>query len=277
LLQGLYKPSSGHIKIDGEFIENLDINWLRSQMALIEDEPVLFSTSIRENIRLSRLNASDEEVVEIAKLANAHNFIMSLNKQYDTVLDANTQLSHGQKQSIAIARALLRNPKILLLDEASRALDDENEQIVHAALDKARIGRTTIIIAHRLAASKNADLIVGVENGRFKEMGTHDELMNRKGLYYELIKTQEKQDGIVHGKSNVINKKSYERDESSDGSSVALKTWKLQLVDMFWLVLGTIAQFLDGVLFPCKCFLLFYNLGFRFPKRFLIENVAKLV
>ncbi len=160
-------------------------------MALVSQEPALFTTTIKENIRLGRLDATDEEIVTAAKNANAHDFIIKLCDQYETIVgERGVSLSGGQKQRIAIARALIRNPKILLLDEATSALDNQSERVVQDALDKAKLGRTTIIIAHRLTTIRNADLIVGFEAGRVKEKGTHEELMEMKGIYYELVKRQ---------------------------------------------------------------------------------------
>ncbi len=181
----------GEIRIDGHLIENLELSWLRSQMALVSQEPTLFTTSIKENIRMGRLDATDEEIKTAAKNANAHEFIIKLSDKYDTIVgERGVSLSGGQKQRIAIARALIRNPKILLLDEATSALDNQSERIVQDALDKAKLGRTTIIIAHRLTTIRNADLIVGFEGGKVKEKGTHEELMKTKGIYYELVNRQ---------------------------------------------------------------------------------------
>nr|QUF59438.1 ATP-binding cassette transporter Abcb1-like1-2 [Brachionus angularis] len=188
LLQRFYLPDLGNIKIDGINIDELDLSWIREQMALVSQEPVLFTSTIKENIRLGRLNATDAEIEQAAKNANAHNFIMNTTKKYDTeVGERGTQLSGGQKQRIAIARALIRNPRILLLDEATSALDYESERIVQEALDKAKIGRTTIIIAHRLSTIRNADLIAYLSDGQLMEIGTHEQLMTKKSLYYELV------------------------------------------------------------------------------------------
>ncbi len=129
LLQRFYLPNSGEIKLDNENIDSLDLKWLRNQMALVSQEPILFTATIKENIRIGRLDATDEEILEAAKIANAHEFIMLTSNKYETLVGENS-LSGGQKQRIAIARALLRNPKILLLDEATSALDNESEKIV---------------------------------------------------------------------------------------------------------------------------------------------------
>ncbi len=158
---------------------------------MVSQEPVLFNTTIKENIRYGKKDASDDEIIAAAKAANAFNFISELPDGLDTpVGQRGTQLSGGQKQRIAIARALVRDPKILLLDEATSALDTESEKVVQEALDKAREGRTTIVIAHRLSTIQTADVIAGIEDGRVVEMGTHSQLMDKEGLYYELVNAQ---------------------------------------------------------------------------------------
>ena len=172
-------------------IKELNLKWLRSHIGVVSQEPVLFDTTIAENIRYGKEDATMEEIQEAAKNANAHNFIMDLPKGYDTLVgEGGTQMSGGQKQRIAIARALVSNPKILLLDEATSALDTESESIVQEALDRAREGRTTIVIAHRLSTIQNADIIVSVEDGHVVETGSHTELMSNKGLYYDLVTAQ---------------------------------------------------------------------------------------
>ena len=172
-------------------IKELNLKWLRSHIGVVSQEPVLFDTTIAENIRYGKEDATMEEIQEAAKNANAHNFIMDLPKGYDTLVgEGGTQMSGGQKQRIAIARALVSNPKILLLDEATSALDTESESIVQEALDRAREGRTTIVIAHRLSTIQNADIIVSVEDGHVVETGSHSELMSNKGLYYDLVTAQ---------------------------------------------------------------------------------------
>uniref|UniRef100_A0A803W6X5 Bile salt export pump n=1 Tax=Ficedula albicollis TaxID=59894 RepID=A0A803W6X5_FICAL len=195
LIQRFYDPTDGMITLDGHDIRSLNIQWLRSQIGIVEQEPVLFATTIAENIRYGRDEATMEDIIKAAKQANAYNFIMALPQQFDThVGEGGSQMSGGQKQRIAIARALVRNPKILLLDMATSALDNESEAIVQEALHKARLGRTAISIAHRLSAIKAADVIVGFEHGRAVERGTHEELLQRKGVYFMLVTLQSKGD-----------------------------------------------------------------------------------
>ncbi|TRY58771.1 hypothetical protein DNTS_034608 [Danionella cerebrum] len=193
LLERFYDPAMGQVLVDGRDSKSLNLAWLRTQMGLVSQEPILFDCTIAENIQYgdnSRV-VSQHEVEEAAKKANIHNFILSLPDQYQTrVGDKGTQLSGGQKQRIAIARALVRKPKLLLLDEATSALDTESEKIVQKALDDARLGRTCIVIAHRLTTIHNADIIVVVQNGQVSELGTHSELMARQGAYYGLVNAQ---------------------------------------------------------------------------------------
>ena len=172
-------------------VKDLNVKWLRGNIGVVSQEPVLFNTTIIENIRYGRENATLEEVTEAAKKANAHNFISELPNGYDTnVGEGGAQLSGGQKQRVAIARALISNPRILLLDEATSALDAESEAVVQEALDKAREGRTTIIIAHRLSTIQNADYICAINEGRVMEVGTHTQLMEKKGVYFDLVQAQ---------------------------------------------------------------------------------------
>nr|QUF59436.1 ATP-binding cassette transporter Abcb1-3 [Brachionus angularis] len=201
LIQRFYDPIQGLVKIDNVDIKKLNIKWLRSIIGVVNQEPILFATTIKENIRFGRDDATDEEIILAAKNANAHDFIMTLPDKYETLVgERGSQMSGGQKQRIAIARALVRNPKILLLDEATSALDNESESIVQAALDKASEGRTTLIVAHRLSTILNADVIFAFENGEIKEIGTHSELMNLKGIYYNLVINQ--QSGIYIDNKN---------------------------------------------------------------------------
>eukprot|EP00727_Mastigamoeba_balamuthi_P007601 m51a1_g3461 putative multidrug resistance protein 1 (1653) ;mRNA; f:696341-702590 len=193
LLERMYNPATGTVFLDGRPLDTLDVSWLRSQMGLVGQEPVLFAASILENIQYGKSDATLDEVVAATKMANAHDFISSFPKGYDTLVgEKGVTLSGGQKQRIAIARALLRNPKILLLDEATSALDMASEAIVQDALDRARDGRTTIVIAHRLSTIVNADSIVVVNKGRVVEVGNHRELMALRGHYYTLSSNQKK-------------------------------------------------------------------------------------
>uniref|UniRef100_A0A8C1ZAF5 ATP-binding cassette, sub-family B (MDR/TAP), member 11a n=1 Tax=Cyprinus carpio TaxID=7962 RepID=A0A8C1ZAF5_CYPCA len=191
LIQRFYDPKEGMVTVDGHDIRSLNIQWLRSLIGIVEQEPVLFATTIAENIRYGRAGVTMEEVIEAAKQANAYNFIMDLPQKFDTLVgEGGGQMSGGQKQRIAIARALVRNPRILLLDMATSALDNESEAVVQEALDKARQGRTTISIAHRLSTVHNADVIVGFERGRTVERGTHRQLLDRKGVHFTLVTLQ---------------------------------------------------------------------------------------
>ncbi|XP_039128461.1 ABC transporter B family member 11-like isoform X2 [Dioscorea cayenensis subsp. rotundata] len=190
LLQRFYNPDSGHILIDGVEIEKFQLRWLRQQMGLVSQEPVLFNETIRTNIAYGKEgNATEAEIVAAAESANAHKFICSLQQGYDTMVgERGIQLSGGQKQRVAIARAIVKEPKILLLDEATSALDAESERIVQDALDQVMVNRTTMVIAHRLSTIKNADLIAVVKNGVIVEKGKHDKLINIKdGAYASLV------------------------------------------------------------------------------------------
>ncbi|KAM9807166.1 ATP-dependent translocase ABCB1-like [Syngnathus typhle] len=191
LLQRFYDPQEGSVYIDGHDIRSLNIRYLREMIGVVSQEPVLFATTIAENIRYGRTDVTQQEIERAAKEANAYDFIMNFPDKFDTLVgDRGTQMSGGQKQRIAIARALVRNPKILLLDEATSALDVESETIVQAALDKARLGRTTIIVAHRLSTIRNADIIAGFQNGAVVELGTHSQLMEKHGVYQTLVTMQ---------------------------------------------------------------------------------------
>ncbi|XP_035418388.1 ATP-binding cassette sub-family B member 5 [Cygnus atratus] len=191
LLQRFYDPDQGEVILDGQDIRTLNVKWLRENIGIVSQEPVLFATTIAENIRYGREDISDAEIEQAAKEANAFDFISRLPDKFNTMVgERGAQLSGGQKQRIAIARALARNPKILLLDEATSALDTQSESIVQAALDKARTGRTTIVIAHRLSTIRTADTIAAFEKGIVVEQGTHSELMLQKGVYYSLVMQQ---------------------------------------------------------------------------------------
>jgi ATP-binding cassette subfamily B (MDR/TAP) protein 1 len=192
LLSKFYHHSQGQIKIDETVIEEIDENWLRSMIGVVSQGPVLFTDTVIENLKMGKPSASIEEIIKACKMANAHEFIEKLPSSYDTVIgESGVQLSGGQKQRIAIARALIKNPKILLLDEATSALDTESEAAVQEALDHASEGRTTITIAHRLSTVKKADCIYVFEKGYIVEAGTHQELLEMKNHYWDLVKDQE--------------------------------------------------------------------------------------
>lgn len=191
LIPRFYDVTSGSIKIDNIDIRDVKIKSLREQIGVVPQETMLFSGSVKDNIRYGRLDATDEEIIGAAKAANAHNFIMNLSDGYETKIgERGITLSGGQRQRIAIARAILKNPRILILDEATSALDTESEEIVQEALDKLMIGRTSFVIAHRLSTIIHADKIIVLENGRVCESGTHQQLMQTGGLYSHLYNIQ---------------------------------------------------------------------------------------
>ncbi|XP_005113534.3 ATP-dependent translocase ABCB1-like, partial [Aplysia californica] len=207
------------ILLDGIDIRDLNVRWLRQNIGLVSQEPTLFATTIAQNILLGNDRANMEDVVRACKDANAYDFIMDLPKKFQTYVgESGAQLSGGQKQRIAIARALIRSPKILLLDEATSALDTQSEAIVQDALDRACRGRTTIVIAHRLSTIRQADLIVAFEKGQIAEMGTHDELMVKRGVYFHLVSAQSR--GADQGTTDD------EADMMSDGEAMAAKKMK---------------------------------------------------
>ncbi|EFA00893.1 ATP-dependent translocase ABCB1 [Tribolium castaneum] len=209
LIQRFYDPLEGEVSLDGKNLKDFDLTWLRNNIGVVGQEPVLFATTIAENIRYGNSKATDEEIKNAAIKANAHEFIKKLPSGYDTLVgERGAQLSGGQKQRIAIARALVRNPAILLLDEATSALDTNSEAKVQAALDKASKGCTTVIVAHRLSTIRNANKIVVISKGKVVEQGTHNELMELKSEYYNLVMTQvsavEKFDGDQEGESRKL-------------------------------------------------------------------------
>ena len=193
LLERFYEINKGSVYLDGDRIDDYNISSYRRIFGLVSQEPNLFDLTIRENICLGCATIPSQEIIEkAAKDANIHDFIMNLPEQYDTKLgNKGGQLSGGQKQRIAIARALILNPKVLLLDEATSALDAESEKVVQEAIDSAAKGRTTISIAHRLSTIQHADLIVVFKDGIVIEKGSHKQLFDKKGLYYELVMQQD--------------------------------------------------------------------------------------
>jgi len=196
LLERFYDVNSGQISLDGHDIRTLNPSWLRGQViGFINQEPVLFATSVLENIRYGRPTATDQEVIEAARLANADDFICKFPNGYATILgERGVTVSGGQKQRIAIARALLKNPSVLILDEATSALDAESEKLVQEALDRVVKGRTVLVIAHRLSTIQNADMIAVLAGGIIAELGTHESLKKLKGLYWDLIRQQQKEE-----------------------------------------------------------------------------------
>lgn len=191
LLFRFYDPVAGQIRLDGRDLRDYELGWLRDQMGLVAQEPVLFSTSIAENIRFGRPGASQADVRQAARDAYAHDFVTALPDGYETeVGERGVQLSGGQRQRIAIARALLADPPILVLDEATSALDAEAEAEVKQALDRLQAGRTLIVIAHRLSTVRDADVVVVLDQGRVVEQGDHEALMTADGLYRRLVAHQ---------------------------------------------------------------------------------------
>uniref|UniRef100_A0A8C7LL75 ATP-binding cassette sub-family B member 5 n=1 Tax=Oncorhynchus kisutch TaxID=8019 RepID=A0A8C7LL75_ONCKI len=275
LLQRFYDPDSGEITLDGRDIRTLNVKWLRENMGIVSQEPVLFGTTIAENIRYGREDATDEDIERAVREANAYDFISKLPDKLNTMVgERGAQLSGGQKQRIAIARALVKNPKILLLDEATSALDTQSESVVQAALDKARAGRTTIVIAHRLSTIRTADVIAGFSNGEVVEQGTHRELMAKKGVYYSLVMQQLEvgnEEGIENGgfeknsissgrvemkptrrkskKSKKDKKKENKPDEAPDIPFTRILA--LNKPEWPYMLVGTLSSLVGGAVYPC--------------------------
>ncbi|EMP26530.1 Multidrug resistance protein 1, partial [Chelonia mydas] len=299
LIQRFYDPEKGMITIDGHDIKTLNLRYLREIIGVVNQEPVLFATTIAENIRYGREDVTMEEIKKAVKEANAYDFIMKLPDKFETIVgERGAQLSGGQKQRIAIARALVRNPKILLLDEATSALDTESESVVQTALDKAREGRTTIVIAHRLSTVRNADLIAAFEDGVITEQGTHRELMKTNGIYCKLVNMQtigtEVQseeagtttevalkestgNGLRRRLTRKSTKKSEIQDDSLDVKIVQpdenvppvsfLKVMKLNKSEWPYFVVGTFSAIINGALQPAFA-IIFSEIigGFTFGK-----------
>ena len=191
LLMRLYDVTEGAITIDDVNIKDISQNALRSQIGVVLQETFLFSGTIRDNIRYSMPHATDEEVIAAAKVANAHDFILNLPEGYNTIVgEKGYSLSGGERQRIAIARAVIHNPRILILDEATAAMDTETERKIQAALTELVKGKTTIMIAHRLSTLRDADKLIVIEGGKMVESGTHEELMKAEGTYHRLYSLQ---------------------------------------------------------------------------------------
>lgn len=186
-----YNIDSGKIRIDNKDINNIKLESLRKSISIVLQDTFLFSVSVRENIRYGRPNASDKEIEEAAKLANAHHFIKQLPQGYDTILSDNaSNLSQGQRQLLAIARAILSKSSILILDEATSSIDTRTEIHIQEAMDNLMKGKTTFIIAHRLSTIKNADIIIAIKDGEIVERGNHFELLEQGGFYANLYNSQ---------------------------------------------------------------------------------------
>uniref|UniRef100_A0A8C3S2A9 ATP-binding cassette sub-family B member 5 n=1 Tax=Chelydra serpentina TaxID=8475 RepID=A0A8C3S2A9_CHESE len=270
LLQRFYDPQEGVITVDGHDITSLNLRHYREFIGVVSQEPVLFGTTIRNNIRYGREDVTDEEIENAAKEANAYDFIMEFPDKFNTLVgERGAQMSGGQKQRIAIARALVRNPKILLLDEATSALDTESESVVQAALEKASKGRTTLVIAHRLSTIRTANVIVAIAGGAVAEVGTHTELMEKRGLYYSLataqsIKTEDHEESIetialkdqeeVFPINGLISKRASikhvpQKEEHLPKVSF-LKLFRLNKSEWPFIALGTLAAVISGACHP---------------------------
>ncbi|CAM4745047.1 unnamed protein product [Rotaria magnacalcarata] len=273
LIIRMYDPDDGQVLLDGRDIRKLNIEWLRSQIGYVGQEPVLFSGTIEDNIRLGKPDATEEEIYEAAEMSNAHSFILELPEKYQT--SAKGMLSGGQKQRIAIARAIISDPKILLLDEATSALDNRSEKIVQNALNKASQGRTTIIIAHRLTTIQDADLILVFDKGHIIEQGAHKELLQiENGLYRSLAahsdpdEEEEATYGIERKTSRTSSLKSSRKMSSSTIEEASLneneqnskrscchtpffiKLLKLNSPEKFYLLIGCICSLTFGCVEP---------------------------
>ncbi|CAF3237549.1 unnamed protein product [Rotaria sp. Silwood2] len=210
-----YEPSSGRITIDGRSIADYNVKQLRQNIGVVSQEPILFDISIYENIRFGKVDATREEIEQAAREANAHNFIMKLPNKYETLVgERGIQLSGGEKQRIALARALVKQPTFLLLDEATSALDNISEKIVQEALDRACKGRTTIVIAHRLTTIQNAHQIYVLDNGSVIEQGTHETLIAEEGGMYQSMVKRQQMGRIDNDKDDMMSmQKATEEDE----------------------------------------------------------------
>jgi ATP-binding cassette subfamily B protein len=198
LIARFYEPDSGTIKIDGKDYRDLDLQDLRHQIGIVLQEPFLFNGTIADNIAYGKPGATLDDVMEAAKAANAHNFILSKPDGYDTMVgERGAKMSGGERQRVSIARAILHDPRILILDEATSSVDVETEKQIQDAIQKLISGRTTFAIAHRLSTLRNADRLVVLDRGEIAEIGTHQELMDKKGAFFKLVETQSKIQEIV--------------------------------------------------------------------------------
>jgi subfamily B ATP-binding cassette protein MsbA len=191
LLCRFYDPTQGRVLVDGYDLRDVRLEWLRRQMATVLQDTFLFNTSIRDNLLYAKPNASDGELINAARVAYAHDFIMELPNGYNTEIgERGVRLSGGQKQRLALARAILANPKILILDEATSSVDAEAEYLIQQALEEVLKGRTALVIAHRLSTIRRADKIIALEDGHIREVGCHEDLIQAGGLYSQLYRRQ---------------------------------------------------------------------------------------
>lgn len=305
LIERFYDVQKGTVRIDGVDLRTLNVRWLRSQIGYVGQMPTLFMLSIRENISLGapvevvvdeqtgkkvlkRREVTHEEIVSAAIMANCHDFIQKLPEKYDTLLgERGALLSGGQKQRICIARALVRNPKILLLDESTSSLDAQSEQQVQEALDKASEGRTTITIAHRLSTVKNCDMISVLDRGSVVEMGSHDNLMGKGGAYKTLVENQnvetEKIDETIMAENvdftlttrasmskskdksvTKVNVKEEDEDELPPvDKGIFMRAFTYNVREIPFIVLGMIGAALAGAAFPTMA-IAFTHVSFQF-------------
>lgn len=256
------------ILLDDRDLRDLNVNWLRSSIGVVGQEPVLFGTTVYENIRYGRESATQLDIENAARAANAHNFIVNLPYGYETMVgERGAQMSGGQKQRIAIARALVRNPEILLLDEATSALDTASEAMVQDALVAASQGRTTVIVAHRLSTIRNADVIVVLHHGSVVEQGNHKELMALGGYYHALVTVQmgdvaeeERKMSVSawmhpnpdHEHKRLVDVQS-EDEEDDDQQPVAMSAWQLMkwnAPEKAFVVIGALCSLIQGAAMP---------------------------